>query len=67
MAIERLDATTDEAIYAGDTTIDAEAARNAGVGFVGLLSGFAQRDDFREYKPLAVLDDVGQLPEWLGA
>ena len=67
MAIERLDATRDEAIYVGDTTIDAEAARNAGVGFVGLLSGFARRDDFSEYKPLVVLDDVGQLPEYLGA
>lgn len=67
MAIERLDATRDEALYVGDTPIDAEAASNAGVGFVGLLSGFALRDDFREYKPLAVLDGVGQLPEWLGA
>jgi phosphoglycolate phosphatase len=67
MALERLDATREEAIYVGDTTIDAEAAANAGVGFVGLLSGFAQRDDFRQYKPLAVLDDVSQLPEWLGA
>jgi phosphoglycolate phosphatase len=67
MAIERLDASKDEAIYVGDTTIDAEAAGNAGVGFIGLLSGFAQRDDFSDYKPLAVLDDVSQLPEWLGA
>ena len=67
MALERLEATQSEAIYVGDTTIDAEAARNAGVGFVGLLSGFAQRDDFAEYKPLAVLSDVGELPEYLGA
>jgi phosphoglycolate phosphatase len=67
MAIERLDAAQHEAIYVGDTTIDAEAARNAGVGFVGLLSGFAARDDFRWYRPLVVLDDVSQLPEWLGA
>jgi phosphoglycolate phosphatase len=67
MAIERLDATPSDAIYVGDTTIDAEAARNAGVGFVGLLSGFALRDDFAEYKPLAVLRDVGELPEYLGA
>jgi phosphoglycolate phosphatase len=67
MAIERLEATKDEAIYVGDTTIDAEAARNAGVGFVGLLSGFAERGDFSEYKPIVVLDDVSQLPEYLGA
>jgi phosphoglycolate phosphatase len=67
MAIERLDANQDEAIYVGDTTIDAEAARNAGVGFVGLLSGFALRDEFEVYKPLAVLHDVGELPEYLGA
>jgi phosphoglycolate phosphatase len=66
MAIERLGATTRDAIYVGDTTIDAEAAQNAVVGFVGLLTGYAQRDDFEAYKPLAVLRDVGQLPEYLG-
>ena len=67
MAIERLEATQTEAIYVGDTTIDAEAANNAGLGFVGLLSGYAQRSDFDPYKPLAVLSDVGELPEYLGA
>jgi phosphoglycolate phosphatase len=67
MAIKRLEATQGDAIYVGDTTIDAEAAQNAGVGFVGLLSGFAQRGDFEAYKPLAVLRDVTELPEYLGA
>jgi phosphoglycolate phosphatase len=67
MAIKRLEATQSEAIYVGDTTIDAEAANNAGLGFVGLLSGYAQRSDFDVYKPLAVLPDVGELPEYLGA
>jgi phosphoglycolate phosphatase len=67
MAVERLDAAPHEAIYVGDTTIDAEAARNAGIGFVGLLSGFAQREDFDDYRPLAVLRDVGELPGYLGA
>jgi phosphoglycolate phosphatase len=67
MAIERLNATPLEALYVGDTTIDAEAANNAGVGFVGLLSGYALREDFDAYKPLAVLREVGELPEYLGA
>ena len=40
---------------------------DAGLGFVGLLSGYAQRTDFEPYKPLAVLREVGELPEYLGA
>ena len=67
MAVERLEATREEVVYVGDTTIDAEAARNAGIGFVGLLSGYATRADFDTYKPLAVLRDVGELPEYLRA
>jgi phosphoglycolate phosphatase len=66
LAIERLAAQPDEAIYVGDTVIDAEAARRAGIAFVALLSGPTQREDFAPYEILAVLKGVAALPAFLG-
>jgi len=35
-----------EAIYVGDAVIDYEAAKNAGTGFVGFISGSASKEEF---------------------
>jgi phosphoglycolate phosphatase len=65
MAMERLGSTTEDALYVGDTPIDAEAAANAGLPFVGVLTGFGDEAAFAKYRPLAVLSDVGALPLFL--
>jgi phosphoglycolate phosphatase len=64
--MERLGVEADDAIYVGDTTIDAEAAANAGLRFVGVLTGVTTRDEFTSYASLALLANVGELPELLG-
>lgn len=66
MAVERLDATTSSAVYVGDTTIDAEAARRAGLPFVAVLSGATAAEDFVSHAPLATLASVAELPSFLG-
>jgi len=66
LAMKRLGVAPEASIYAGDTVIDAETARRAGVPFVAILTGFATRADFAGYKPLALLDSVGELPAALG-
>lgn len=66
LAMERLGVEADDAIYVGDTTIDAEAAANAGLRFVGVLTGVTTRDEFTPYTSLALLANVGELPELLG-
>ena len=65
MAIEQLGATASTALYIGDTTIDAEAARNAGVRFIAVLSGATGAEDFERYAPQAVLASVAELPSFL--
>jgi phosphoglycolate phosphatase len=67
MAMDLLGATTANSLYTGDTDIDAEAARNAGLPFVGVLTGFGDASVFAPYAPLAVLPDVGGLPGFLSA
>ncbi len=65
LAIQRLGASVETAMYVGDTAIDAEAARRAGVPFIAVLTGFAGREDLAAYQPLAVLPSVAELPAFL--
>jgi phosphoglycolate phosphatase len=66
LAMERLGVGADDALYVGDTTIDAEAAANADLRFVGVLTGVTTREEFEPYDRLTLLDSVGLLPEFLG-
>ena len=66
LALERLAVAAGDAVYVGDTTIDAAAAANAGLRFVVVLSGPTTRDEFAPYATLAILDGVAALPGLLG-
>ena len=66
LAMQKLGVEPDDAIYVGDTTIDAEAAANAGLRFVGVLSGVTSREEFAPYASIVLLDSVRELPAFLG-
>lgn len=66
LAMSRLGVEADDAIYVGDTTIDAEAAANAGLRFVGVLTGVTTREEFAPHASIGLLDHVRELPEFLG-
>lgn len=66
LALERLGAGSDSALYVGDTTIDAEAARAAGLPFVAVLTGVTGREEFDRFAPAGVLASVRELPIFLG-
>lgn len=42
--------TKEDLIYVGDSIVDAQAAQNAGVDFVGVLTGTTTEQDFGEYE-----------------
>ncbi|HEY7467500.1 MAG TPA: HAD-IA family hydrolase [Dehalococcoidia bacterium] len=67
LALQRLDVPVPDALYVGDTTIDAEAAANAGLRFVAVLTGPTTAADFAPHHPLSVLDSVVDLPALLDA
>lgn len=52
-----------DVLYCGDSTIDAEAAQNAGVDFAGVTTGNTTRSEFEAYPHVAILD--GLSPEYL--
>ena len=66
-AMERLGGVTSDVLYVGDSVVDAEAARRAGLSFVAVLSGVTPAADLAPHEPLAIVDDVGELPALLRA
>ena len=55
----------DEAVYVGDSIIDAECAQKAGAGFIAVLSGGAYEDDFKAMGVKDIIPSVASLPELL--
>jgi phosphoglycolate phosphatase-like HAD superfamily hydrolase len=47
----------------GDSVVDAELAKRAGVPLVVVLSGVTPRGHFNTYNPVAVLDSINELPK----
>ncbi len=62
-ALARLGRIPGDVLYIGDSVVDAETARAAGVPFVGVLSGVTSRDALAAYRPFAILADLTGLPE----
>jgi phosphoglycolate phosphatase len=65
LAIQRVGSTPERSVYVGDTPIDAETARRAGVAFIAVLTGPSPQDESGAYQPLAVLPSVRELPAFL--
>jgi len=61
-ALTALQMAPSEALYVGDSTVDAETARRAGVPFVAVLSGVTPREAFSSCELEAFLDDLSSLP-----
>ncbi len=66
MAIETLGGTADTTLYVGDSLVDAETAKRAGVPFAAVLSGPTEANEFNGYEPAAMLNDLTALPGLVG-
>ena len=64
-ALARLECSLASAVYVGDSVVDAELAKRAGVPLIVVLSGVTPRDHFDSYEPVAVLENVSELPKFL--
>ena len=59
--MEATGATEEEVLFVGDSSIDIQAARNAGVEVVTLSHGFANEATLREAKPDHIVRDFPEL------
>lgn len=60
-ALEHLKSTPEETLYIGDSTVDAETARNAGVDFAGVLNGITTADELRSYPHRIIMNSLSEL------
>ncbi len=61
LAITQLSACKDNALYIGDTVIDAQTAANSGVDFAAVLTGLTTYEEFAKYDPKFILKDLNEL------
>lgn len=63
--LDELGVAPSEALVVGDTLHDLRMAAGAGTPAVAVASGSVSREALARLGPLAVLEDVTQLPDWL--
>lgn len=61
LAIEQLNSDKKSCLYIGDSIIDAEAAKAAGIDFYGVLNGATTRDELSKYPNIIVAEDLSEL------
>lgn len=62
-ALHRLGGSKADFLYVGDSVVDAEAARHAGIPFAAVLSGVTPRESFRNFPVHVILENLGELTE----
>ena len=61
LAARTLEIAPGDCVFVGDSEVDAKAARDAGMGFVAVLTGTTAAETFAEYAPRAVFEGVGEI------
>ena len=60
-ALDRLKVAADEVLYLGDSVVDAQTARAAGVDFAGVLHGMTTREELQAYPHVALMPSLEEL------
>lgn len=64
-ALGKLGLDRDEVLFCGDTVIDAETARRAGVDFCAVLNGTTPAEAFADYPHVHIAPELADLLDWL--
>jgi len=64
-AIGKLKGRKESTLYVGDSLIDAETAKRAGVPFAAVISGVTAREAFSDYQVHAIIGNLSELIEVL--
>ncbi len=66
LALARFGLEPGQALFCGDTVIDAATAQAGGCGFCAVLNGTTPREAFRAYPHVYIAEDLAGLQGWLG-
>jgi phosphoglycolate phosphatase len=64
-ALEELGSTAGQAVYVGDSEVDAETAGNAGIPFIGVTWGFRDRAVLEQNGAESIINQPGELLDLL--
>ncbi|MCD8382975.1 MAG: HAD family hydrolase [Clostridiales bacterium] len=67
LALERLDLRREQVLFVGDTLIDAETARRAGLDFAAVCNGTTPAAAFSSVPHVHIAPDLKELQGWLEA
>lgn len=62
-AMHRLEVSPEEVVYIGDSTVDAETARAAGVAFIGVTNGVTTAEELSRYPHLRIIGALAELAD----
>ena len=63
--MERLNATPSQTVYVGDSEVDIQTAKNAGVNCISVSWGFKKKEFLKEQGASVIVDSVEELLETL--
>ena len=66
LAMTKLGLKPEQVLFCGDTVIDAQAAKSAGVDFCAVLNGTTPAAAFAPYPSVHIAPDLPDLRRWLG-
>lgn len=64
-ALKKLNLERDEILFCGDTVIDGETAKRAGVDFCAVLNGTTPAEAFDEYPHVHIAPDLDDFLKWI--
>ena len=64
-ALKRLNADPETTLYVGDSDVDGQTAKNAGLDCVLVTWGFRGRDVLEKYEHVAIIDSPGELYQFI--
>jgi phosphoglycolate phosphatase len=65
LAMKELQSSELDSVYVGDSVVDAETAKRAGMSFLAILSGVTPREAFNGYDGCRVFEDISGMLGWI--
>ena len=61
VACDKLGIEKENVLYVGDSYVDAKAAENAAIDFIGVLTGTTTKEVFSKYKNICICNDIKEV------
>lgn len=62
-SLEYFNCNKEDVLYVGDSYIDAKAAENGHIDFIGVTTGTTTQKDFNEYNNIKIVDNLSDILE----